>query len=142
MKIHHFLNQVEHTRIDEAIRAAEHKTTGRIVVYVGRHHVDDPVVEGRRLFQKLHLETEKNKAALLLFIAPKAQKFSVTGGTALHEKLGQKWWDDLAAGLAGHFRAGRYTEGLLAAIEASGQVLQAHFSATGHATHRSQIIEE
>jgi uncharacterized membrane protein len=143
MKTHHFLNQVDHDRLDRAIRSAEGKTSGRIVVYISHHQVKDAVAEARHLFKKLHLETERSRAGLLLFIAPKAQKFSVVGGTALHEKLGQPGWDRLAGTLGGHFRQGRFTEGLLATIAEAGGLFQTHFpSHQPTRAARSDIIEK
>ena len=142
MKLRHFLDQIEHDHIHRAIQAAEENTAGRIVVYIGHRRVADPLAEARRLFRKLGLESDREKAALLLFVAPKTRKFAVVGGKALHEKLGQAWWDHLAEMIAQDFREGRYTAGLLAAIEEAGRVLQAHFPAAPHSSRGPDVIEE
>jgi uncharacterized membrane protein len=142
MKIRNFLNKVDHERIDRAIQMAEHKTGGRVVVYIDHRRVEDGLAESHRLFQKLRLETERNKVGLLLFVAPKSQKFSVVGGTALHGKLGQPWWDHLAKTMERYFRENRYTDGLLAAIEEAGRMLHLHFPSEDHAATRPEIIEK
>ena len=138
MKPGQFFNQVEHDCIHRAIQSAEKKTAGRIVLYVSRRKIDDALKEGHHLFRKLHLE----KTGLLLLVAPRTQKFSVVGGTALHEKLGQEWWDHLAETIGGHFRENRYTEGLLAAIDEAGRKFHDHFPAAGPAEDAPDIIEE
>jgi uncharacterized membrane protein len=143
MKISHFLNKVEHARVHQAIKAAEERTSGDIVVFISHRAVNDPVAGADRQFLRLKLETATDKNSLLIFLAPKTQKFAVVGGTALHEKVGQKWWDELVALIGGHFKDGRYTDGLVAAIEEAGRVLRQHFPATDtDRTGQKDIVEE
>ena len=143
MKVKHFLNALEHTRVHQAIKAAEEGTSGDIMVYITHKRVEDPLAAANQEFRKLHLETATTKDSFLLFLAPKSQKFAVVGGTALHDKVGQAWWDHLSALLTRHFKEGRYTDGLVAAIEEAGHKLKAHFPA--QATDRAgqqDIVEE
>jgi uncharacterized membrane protein len=142
VKTRHFLDRIEHDHIHRAIQAAEENTAGRIVVYIGHRRVADPLAEARRLFRKLGIESGPHRAGLLLFVAPKTRKFAVVGGAALHEKLGQAWWDRLAEMIAKEFREGNYTAGLLAAIGEAGLMLQAHFPAGPHSSPGPDIIEE
>ncbi len=142
MKIRHFLSAMEHERIHRAVQAAEANTSGRIIVYIGRHRTRDALAEGHRLFRKLGMEMDDKKTGLLFFIAPKAQTFSVIGGTTLHERLGQEWWDALAAKIGAQFREGRFTDGLVSAIEEAGRVLHLHFKSDGALPSGPDIIEE
>ena len=143
MKTKHFLKAVEHARVHAAIQAAESGTSGDIVVYITHKRVTDPLAAANAEFRKLGLETATNKDSFLLFVAPQSQKFAVVGGTALHEKTGQAWWDHLSALLTRHFKEGRYTDGLIAAIEEAGQKLKAHFPAqTTDRTGQHDIVEE
>ena len=143
MKVTHFLNRLEHDRVHQAIRSAEQGTSGDIVLYISHRPVEDPLAAANREFQKLRLENATDKNGLLIFLAPKSQKFAVVGGTALHEKVGQAWWDDLIALLTRHFKEGRYTDGLVATIEQAGRALKNHFP--DNAPDRSgqkDIVEE
>jgi uncharacterized membrane protein len=134
---------VEHGRVHQAIRSAEEDTSGDIVLYISHRKVEDPLVAAHLEFKKLGLETATDKNSLLIFLAPKSQKFAVVGGTALHEKVGQAWWDELIALLTGHFKAGRYTDGLVSSIEQAGRALKAHFPATSpDRTGQKDIVEE
>ena len=102
-----------------------------------------PLAAANDEFRKLGLETATTKDSFLLFVAPQSQKFAVVGGTALHEKTGQAWWDHLSALLTRHFKEGRYTDGLIAAIEEAGQKLKAHFPCTTtDRTGQQDIVEE
>jgi uncharacterized membrane protein len=143
MKVKHFLSALEHARVHGAIKAAEEGTSGDIVVFLTHKRVEDPLAAANHAFRKLRLETATNKDSFLIFLAPKSQKFAVVGGTALHDKVGQAWWDHLSSLLTRHFREGRYTDGLVAAIEEAGRQLKAHFPSG--ATDRSgqkDIVEE
>ena len=143
MKIKHFLSALEHDRIHRAIRTAEEGNSGDIVLYISHRRVIDPLAAANHEFRKLGLENAKDKNSLLILVAPKTQKFAVVGGTALHEKVGQAWWNSLSALLTRHFKEGHYTDGLLAAIEQAGQALKTHFPAKDtDRTGQHDILEE
>jgi len=143
MKIKHFLSAVDHHRIHQAIRSAEEGTSGTIVLFISHRNVKDSLAAANHEFQKLRLEATKGQNSLLIFLAPKSKKFAVVGGAALHDKMGQSWWNDLVALLAGHFKESRYTDGLLDIIEQAGSALKTHFpdNATDRTGHRD-IVEE
>jgi len=143
MKVKHFLSVLEHDRVHQAIRSAEKGTSGDIVLYISRRHVEDPLAAAKDEFRKLRLETATDKNSLLIFLAPKSQKFAVVGGTALHAKVGQSWWHELIALLTRHFKESRYTDGLVAAIEQAGHALKTYFPASAtDRTGQSDIVEE
>ena len=143
MKVKHFLSALEHARVHEAIKAAEQGTSGDIVVVITHKRVTDPLTAAQHEFRRLRLETATNKDSFLLFVAPQSQKFAVVGGTALHDKAGQAWWDHLSALLTRHFKEGRYTDGLIAAIEEAGTKLKHHFPAkAADRTGQQDIVEE
>jgi uncharacterized membrane protein len=143
MNVKHFLNKVQHERVHRAIKSAEEGTSGDIVVYISRRKMEDPLAAANHEFRKLRLETAKEKNSLLIFLAPKSQKFAVVGGTALHEKMGQSWWTELIALLTRHFKEGHYTDGLAATIEQAGRALKNHFPADApDRTGQKDIVEE
>jgi uncharacterized membrane protein len=143
MKVKHFLSALEHARVHEAIQSAETGTSGDIVVVITHRSVTDPLAAGQKEFRRLGLENATTQDSFLIFLAPKSQKFAVVGGTALHDKAGQTWWDHLSALLTRHFKDGRYTDGLVSAIEEAGRKLKHHFPAQSHdRTGQQDIVEE
>jgi uncharacterized membrane protein len=128
MKPEHFLSEIQHDRVRAAIQAAEQGTSARVVVYVSHHPAEDALAAAHGKFRDLCLESEKENANLLLFFSPGSRSFAVVGGTALHDRLGQVWWDRLSELLGRHFQEGQYTEGLLAAIGEAGRAFKAHFA--------------
>jgi uncharacterized membrane protein len=143
MKVKHFLSALEHARVHAAIQAAEEGTSGDIVVYITHRRVADALAAAHHQFRKLHLETATKRDSFLVFLAPKSQTFAVVGGTALHEKVGQAWWDEISALLTRHFKESRYTDGLVAAIAEAGRELKRHFpdQAADH-SGQQDIVEE
>ena len=143
MKVKHFLSALEHQRIHQAIQSAEEGTSGRLVLYISHRKIADALTAAHHEFHKRKLETNTDKNNLLIFLAPKTQKVAVVGGTALHDKVGQVWWDNFIPHLTRHFKEGRYTDGLVAGIELAGQALKTHFPAsTTDRTDRQDIVEE
>jgi len=143
MKVKHFLSALEHKRIHQAIRSAEEGTSGQIVLHISHRPVEDPLAAANHEFRKMRLETATDKNSLLIFLAPKSQKFAVVGGTTLHAKVGQAWWNELIALLTRHFKESRYTDGLVAAIEEAGRALKTHFPAGAtDRTGQRDIVEE
>jgi uncharacterized membrane protein len=141
VKLKHFLNRLEHDRVHRAVQSAEKETSVRIVVYISHRRVTDPMKAGHQVFKKLKLETEKEKAGLLFFIAPQSRKFAVLGGTALHEKLGQAWWDRLAQMLSADFQREKFTDGLVSALDEIAPALKSHFPARSHPSGESEVVE-
>jgi len=137
VKAQHFFNKLEHERIMTAIQAAEAGTSGDIVLFITHRAVNDALAAAHRVFTRRHLEKAADDDSLLLFLAPKSRTFAVVGGKALHDRVGQAWWDALLALLRRHFQAEDYTGGLVAAIEVAGQALKDGAGRAG----RNDIVE-
>jgi uncharacterized membrane protein len=143
MKIKHFLSAIEHERVHQAIKSAEENSSGDIVVYISHRKVSDPLAAAHLEFRKLRLDKVKADNSLLIFLAPKTQKFAVVGGAALHGKVGQKWWDDFISLMTRHFKEGRFTEGIVECLALAGSALKTHFPAQGaDRTGQKDIVEE
>jgi uncharacterized membrane protein len=127
VKTRHFLNQLEHDRIVSAIAEAEKKTSGQIRVLVSHREVEDPVAAAGKEFHRLGLHRTPQRNAVLIFVAPRSQRFAVIGDQAVHEKCGDAFWTDLTTAMSGHFKQGNFTEGLLHGIARAGELLAAHF---------------
>jgi uncharacterized membrane protein len=144
MKPRHFLKQLEHDRIVAAIADAEKKTSGEIRVLVSHRDVDDPVAAAGKEFQRLGLQNTRHRNAVLIFVAPRSHRFAVIGDQAVHEKCGDAFWTELTGAMAGHFKQGNFTEGLLHGIARAGELLAAHFPRGPGDTNKpsSTVIED
>ena len=127
MRTKTFVEQLEHARIVEAIAAAERKTSGEIRVYIKRGEVDDAVQAAREQFEKLGMTATRERNGTLIFVAPRSQKFAVIGDEGIHERCGERFWQQLVEAMQQHFRAQNFTDAVVEAINQTGDLLAAEF---------------
>jgi uncharacterized membrane protein len=126
----HFREYIDDPRLIAAIADAEHKTHGKIYVYVSHRPITDALGQARIRFQKLGLsKLHEHRASVLIYLAPRTHKFAVIGDTAIHDRCGDEFWQRLADDLSRDLKAGQITEGLLNAIGTIKRALQKHFPA-------------
>ncbi|MDQ3198166.1 MAG: TPM domain-containing protein [Verrucomicrobiota bacterium] len=127
METKSFLEKLEHHRIVEAIAAAEAKTSGEIRVFIQHGKVDDPVAEAQAQFETLGMTATRERNAVLVFVAPRAQKFAVIGDEGIHRRCGLEFWQMLVEKMGEQFRTEHFTEALVRAIGEAGDQLAQHF---------------
>jgi uncharacterized membrane protein len=127
MKATAFTKQLRHTKIVHAIQAAEKKTSGEIRVFISRKNIEEPVSAAKAHFLELGMDKTRERNAVLLFIAPRTQKFAIVGDTAVHARCGEAFWNKLTAEMSNYFKKSEFTEGILHAVQMAGQLLAAHF---------------
>ncbi len=129
MKSSAFLNQLDDQAVAAAIRSAENRTSGEIRVFVtslalGR---SDVMTAATRQFEKLKMTATAERNGVLLFFAPRDQKFAIVGDSGIDSKCGEGFWDEIASGLNHELAGGRFTEGVVTAIHEIGESLATHF---------------
>lgn len=123
-----FLSSEEKRRVAEAVARAESKTSGEIAVHVTQlGSPKDILAQARALFFELGLHETKRRNGVLILIAAADRKFAIWGDEGIHQAAGQPLWDAARDALAAHFAAGRFGEGLEAAVAEVGKALAAHF---------------
>ena len=127
MKTKEFLAHVEDARVLAVIEAAELKSSGEIRVFVSNEVIEDVMGAAQEQFNKLGMANTKNRNGVLLFFAPKTQRFAVIGDQGIHEKCGQTFWDDIRALMSERLKAGHYTDAVVAAVQRIGELLAKHF---------------
>ena len=128
MRTKEFLSHLEHGRISAAIASAEAKSSGEIRVFIQRGEVPGdalPVAEKKFIDLGMHRTAERN--AILIFVAPRAQKFAVVGDEGVHKKCGVEFWQRLVDAMRAHFQREEFTEALVEAIESAGELLAQYF---------------
>jgi uncharacterized membrane protein len=114
-------------RIVAAIAAAEKKTSGEIRVHITRRVPKDLEHRAKLRFEKLGMTKTKERNGVLIYIAPRARAFRVLGDTAIHEKCGDAFWQEVAGAMTESFRKEQWTEGVVRGVERVGEVLASHF---------------
>jgi uncharacterized membrane protein len=132
MRTHEFLSKLDSDRIVQAIGAAEAKTSGEIRVYVQRGHLPgEALAAAQKQFQKLGMQKTKERNGVLIFLAPRARKFAVVGDESVHQKCGEKYWQQLVDSMREHFQKENFNQALLEAIAQTGELLAKHFPTVG-----------
>lgn len=120
-------------RIRKAIDAAESGTTGRINVRVVHGKTADALEDARKHFAHAHMHEHEHRNNVIFFVAPKARRFAVFGDKALHDHVGDAFWNGLVEEMKPYFASGDMTEGLVYGIGRVGEQLRLHFPSQVHA---------
>jgi len=121
------MKKIDRERVLRAIQEAERVTSGEIRVSVSRFFWGNVRRVAEKAFVRLGMAGTRERNGILFFIVPSRRAFVVLGDEGIHARVGQDFWDSLAAALSSHFRKGDFTGGLLEAIQAAGAKLSAHF---------------
>ena len=121
------MRAIDDARVKKAIEEAEDKTSGEIVVSVAPFFWGSVEKAARLAFVRLGVTQTQARNGVLFFIVPSRRKFAVLGDQGIHEKVGQEFWNGVAAHLSRHFHDGDFTEGLVHGIAEVGRQLATHF---------------
>lgn len=113
--------------IARALAEAEEGTTGRIGVRVVPDRGVDAFERAKREFERAGLHRHPARNAVLILVAPKAQRFAIVGDRALHGKVGDAFWRDVVADTEPYFARGALLDGIVHAVSRAGEALRAHF---------------
>jgi uncharacterized membrane protein len=121
------LRIIDKDKVQHAIRAAERRTSGEICVSVAPLFWGSVEKAAGKAFARLGMSGTKERNGVLFFVVPARRRFVVMGDSGIHDRVGQQFWDSIAAAVSEKFREGDFTSGLLEGIERIGEQLAAHF---------------
>ena len=124
------LRIIDRERVKAAIESAEHQTSGEICVSVAPLFWGSIEKAADKAFLRMGMTHTKERNGVLFFVVPSRRKFVVLGDQGIHERVGQEFWDRIAAVLSERFREGDFTGGLVRGIEEVGKQLSVHFPYT------------
>lgn len=128
MRARDFIDQLDNDRIVGAIQAAERRTSGEIRVFIHRGELEGEALEyAQKKFGKLGMQKTRDRNGVLIFIAPRVQKFAVIGDEGVHAKCGEPFWQQLVETMRGHFKRQKFTDALVLAVNETAKLLAAHF---------------
>jgi uncharacterized membrane protein len=139
MKPDAFVESLDDERIVAAIREAEGRSRGEIRVHVAEHAVLDPRAEAAAVFERLGMAATAERNGVLVFVAPASQSITVIGDRDANERCGEAFWATVVEAIRDEFRAGRYTEGIVAGIGVVGEELARHFPRLAGETDTNEL---
>jgi uncharacterized membrane protein len=134
------LSGADETRVIEAIRDAESKTSGEIRVHIERRCGGRPLPAAERWFTRLGMHATRERNGVLFYLAVDERQFAVVGDAGIHGKVGEAFWGKLRDDLHAAFSAGAFADGLVRAIHEAGERLAEHFPRQGD--DRNELSDE
>jgi len=126
-----FQRLIDAEAIRKAIEAAESETSGEIRVSVSTFFWGSVRRAAERAFVRLGMTATAERNGVLFFVVPSRRRFVVLGDEGIHARVGQEFWDRVAAEMSKRFRAGDFTGGIEAGIAEAGRRLAEHFPHQG-----------
>ena len=126
-----FLSNKDMTSLVEAIKTAEHQSTGEIHVHI------DSTTEAKNaklaydIFKSLNMEDTVHRNGVLFHVNFEQKYLTIIGDTGIHEVVKQSFWDRIHDEATSEFSQQNYCDGLKNAILATGIELKKYFPVTG-----------
>ena len=123
-----FFTAEEQAAIQEAIRLAEQRTSGEVRLFIESHcRFVDPLDRAKEIFFSLKMEQTAERNASLIYLAVKDHQVAVFGDEGIHQKVGQKYWEEEVNKMLLLFRKEHLVEGICQCINDIGEALHQHF---------------
>lgn len=126
-----FFDGLDRPAIVEAIGRAEVKSFGEVRVHLHHGAVKDVRAEAEKAFRRLGMDKTIRGSGCLIFIVPDSRAFAVIGGSGIHEKVGDAFWAEARDAAGALFAEGKFSEGIVAAVDRLGDALALFFPKTG-----------
>jgi uncharacterized membrane protein len=127
MSARKFFSAEQQQDIMAAIMQAENRTSGEIRVHIEDSFKGDVLDQAAFIFKKLKMHETDQRNGVLIYLAVENRKFAIIGDAGINAKVPEGFWDKVSELMAGHFREGRFTEGLSAGIRLAGEKLVQYF---------------
>jgi uncharacterized membrane protein len=127
MRPDRLLSAREKERVIGAIREAESRSAGEIVVRVIGFCLGDTRRRAEKEFFRLGVHRTRDRSGVLILLVLSRRRIEVVADEGISARVPQPAWDFLVAGMAARFREGAYAEGLVTAVEEIGALLAEHF---------------
>lgn len=127
MKKPPFLSPADESRVLEALRRNEARTTGEIRICLGSSSAAEVQAQARRAFERLEMHRTRDRNGVLVYLAPADRTLAIVGDAGIHEHCGDAFWERIATALSADFARQDVVAGLERALEAIGTALARHY---------------
>ena len=122
-----FFTEQEKDRIVQAIRQAEHQTSGEIRVYLERRAGKDLMGRAKKIFEKLGMTKTRHRNGVLIYFSLLERRFVILGDRGIHDKVGEDFWKEIVIRVQSYFTQDDFAGGLEAGIHEIGKRLKNYF---------------
>ena len=129
--MNNFLTDQQMASLVEAIQTAEDHSTGEIRIHIDSNTEGNNAEIAFEVFRRLCKDQTVEKNAVLFHVNFEQKYLTIIGDKGIHEKVHQKFWNDLHDKITSAFSQGQYFEGLRDAILETGLELKKFFPIDG-----------
>ncbi len=122
-----FLTPAEEEAIIAAIGRAEKNTSGEIRVHVENTSKKPPLERAQEVFQQLGMHATTARNGVLFYVGVKDHSFAIVGDEGIDKAVENDFWDCTKDLVIGHFKEGRFSQGLVEGILRAGERLKTYF---------------
>jgi uncharacterized membrane protein len=137
-----FFTEEQKAQLVNAIRLAEQRTSGEVRLFVeSRCRFVDPMDRAQELFLKLEMDRTEQRNATLIYVAVKDKQAAILGDKGIHEKVGEKYWQDEVHKMFTYFKNKDLALGLCECIKDLGEALHFYFP-YDRSTDKNELPDE
>lgn len=137
-----FFTAEEKQRVVEAIRKAEQRTSGEVRVFVeSRCRFVDAIDRAMELFYQLKMNETEERNGTIVYVAVKDKQAAVFGDEGIHQKLGQKYWEEEVNKMMVYFKQENLAEGIIQCVSDIGEALYQNFP-YDHKTDKNELPDD
>ncbi len=123
-----FFTDAEKQRVVDAIRNAEHLTSGEIRVFVeSKNAYMDPKHRAAEIFYNLKMDKTDERNAVLLYIAVKDKQLALFGDEGIYKATGEEFWNNAVKSMLKQITAVDIIGGMVHCISSIGETLKEKF---------------
>lgn len=126
-----FLSNKEMASLVEAIKTAEHQSTGEIRVHIDSTKESQNAKVAYEIFKSLNMKNTVHRNAVLFHVNFEQKYLTIIGDTGIHKVVKQSFWDHLHDNITHEFSKENYCGGLKSAILKTGIELKKYFPLEG-----------
>lgn len=123
----HLFSSSEKKQIEDAILAAETRTSGQIRVHVEPKAKGDVLDRATEVFRKIGMHKTSRRNGVLIYIAYDDRRFAIIGDKGIHDVVPDGFWDTTKDAMAAYFKQGQFMAGTIYGINESAQHLEKYF---------------
>ncbi len=139
-EVEDFLSAADEQEIVSAILKAEQNTSGEIRVHIESTSTQDHFKRAEHLFHQLKMDNTRERNGVLFYVAVKDHKFVIMGDKGIDQVVPKGFWNTTRDIIQGHFREGRFKQGIVEGIVEAGKELKVHFP--WKADDRNELSDE
>ncbi len=123
-----FFSEEEKQQLVDAIQKAEQQTSGEVRLFVeSKCKYVDALDRAKEIFFSLKMHETEQRNGTLIYVAVDDKQAAVFGDEGIHQKVGQKYWEDEVAKMLLHFKNKELVDGICLGIHDLGQALKFYF---------------